>query len=201
MSPMKQVINYWFGTLDEDGFAHQEEKQKWWSASDEIDLEISHKFGDLVKQALNHQLKDWRESTTGKLASIILLDQFTRNIYRGTEQAFSGDNKALKICKMGLSSGEDLDLTAEQQVFFYMPLEHSEDLEDQELCIRLLEGLKKRSPHHKEETIDGYIRFAKHHRDIIAEFGRFPHRNKVLQRKNTPEEERYLDGEHTSFGQ
>ena len=201
MTQIEQVIRFWFGIQDEDGFSSKQEKNKWWSGSAETDLDISHQFGELVNQALKHQLKEWEETAEGQLAYIILLDQFTRYIYRGTEHAFSGDSKALKICKNGLSVDNDLALTSEQRVFFYMPLEHSEAIEDQELCIRLLEGLLKRSPSHRQDVIQGYIRFAKHHRDIIAEFGRFPHRNETLKRMNTPQENEFLKGEHSRFGQ
>lgn len=198
---IERILQFWFGQLDTDGFAAAEQKKLWWSGDDDLDLEISHKFSSLVQMALSHNLESWEDTPQGRLASVILLDQFTRNIFRGTEQAFSGDTNALRICKDGLKVQADLELSAEQQVFFYMPLEHSEDIDDQELCIRLLQGLEKRVPETKKETIQGYIKFAIEHKEIIQQFGRFPHRNKALNRENTPEEEDYLAGHHKSFGQ
>ena len=201
MNDISEIIDYWFGPLDQDGFSTDEAKQKWWSGTDEIDLEISHRFERLIQAAFKHELDDWKETGLGQLALIILLDQFTRNIYRGTEQAFSGDHHALEICKQGLSRKLDLELPIEHRVFFYMPLEHSEDLEDQELCIRLLTALKRESPESKQQLINNYVSFAQQHKEIIEQFGRFPHRNAALNRTNTTDEAIYLEDEHASFGQ
>lgn len=201
MEDINAIISYWFGDLDPYGFAHETQKQKWWSASGDIDLEISHRFGHLVEDALKRELKAWKNTEQGRLALILLLDQFTRNIYRGTERAFAGDHRALKICKLGLSEKTDLALPIEHRVFFYMPLEHSENLDDQELCIRLFTSLKREAPADKQKVIDSYVGFAEQHRDIIKRFGRFPHRNSILSRTNTKAESDYLDGQYSSFGQ
>jgi uncharacterized protein (DUF924 family) len=201
MDEINSVISYWFGEMDKAGFSKESEKQKWWSGGNEVDIEISHRFGGLVEEALNRGLKSWKETSRGRLALILLLDQFTRNIYRGTERAFSGDSRALKLCKLGLSENSDLELPIECRVFFYMPLEHSENLEDQELCIRLLTSLKRESPSDKHSLLDANIQFAEQHKAIISRFGRFPHRNEALKRQNTPEEDAYLAGDFASFGQ
>ncbi|GLQ29864.1 DUF924 family protein [Litoribrevibacter albus] len=201
MDDIAKVISYWFGELDSDGFALDQNKNKWWSGGNDIDIEISHQFGHLVEEALNRGLKEWKDSSSGRLALILLLDQFTRNIYRGTERAFAGDSRALKLCKLGLSEKTDLELPIEHRVFFYMPLEHSESLEDQELCIRLFTSLKRESPQEKHPLLDSYVGFAEQHRDIIKQFGRFPHRNESLKRVNTAEEETYLNGKAHRFGQ
>lgn len=201
VNDISEIIDYWFGQLDQDGFSSAEANQKWWSGTDEIDLEISHRFESLIQSAFKHELDEWKETSLGQLALIILLDQFTRNIYRGTEQAFSGDHHALEICKQGLSRKFDLELPIEYRVFFYMPLEHSENLEDQELCIRLLSALKRECPESKQQLIDSYVGFAQQHKQIIEQFGRFPHRNAALNRTNTAEELAYLENDHASFGQ
>lgn len=201
MEDINAIISYWFGDLDTSGFAQDEQKQKWWTGSSEVDLEISHQFGHLVEEALKRGLKSWKNTAQGRLALILLLDQFTRNIYRGTERAFSGDHRALKLCKLGLSEKTDLALPIEHRVFFYMPLEHSENLDDQELCIRMFSSLKREVPKEKQQIIDNYVGFAEEHRDIIKRFGRFPHRNSALNRTNTKEETNYLEGQFSSFGQ
>lgn len=201
MASQEQVLSYWFGTLDSTGFASESMKKKWWQGSDETDIEITHQFGESVQSALKQSLEHWRSTAKGQLALIILLDQFTRNIFRGTERAFSGDALALDVCKQGLSEKKDLELATEERVFFYMPLEHSEDIEDQNLCIRLLHGVKKSCNEQNHAALDNYISFAESHKDIIAKFGRFPHRNDALKRTNTVEEQAYLNGDHTRFGQ
>lgn len=201
MEDINNILNFWFGTLDPHGFADNSVKEKWWSGGSDLDAEISHRYGHLVHDAVHHELKDWKYTSQGQLALILLLDQFTRNIYRGTELAYAGDSRALRICKYGLSQKHDLSLPIEYRVFYYMPLEHSEDIDNQALCLRLMESLKRDCPEDKHSMIERYTQFSRQHYDIIKKFGRFPHRNDVLKRANTVEEQTYLDNSPSRFGQ
>ncbi|NND35990.1 MAG: DUF924 domain-containing protein, partial [Gammaproteobacteria bacterium] len=132
---------------------------------------------------------------------IILLDQFRRNIYRGKPGAFELDKKALKICIEGTMSGVHKHLSPEQRVFFFMPLQHAESLKIQDKSVSIYNALAESVSDTLRETFATCAQFAELHRDIVAEFGRFPHRNEILGRENTEAEAAYLSGEVPSFGQ
>lgn len=191
---MQEQINaihqFWFGPLDDTGFAAAQQNPLWFSASAETDAALGSRFGNLVAQALAGQLDHWADHDQGLIALILLLDQFTRNIYRGTPDAFAGDTAALKLATEAISSQRHRSLPAIHQVFLYMPLEHCEDLEVQDDCVRLLSDLSKLSD---AERIKGSTRYAVAHRDVIARFGRFPHRNAILGRESSEAELVYLE--------
>jgi uncharacterized protein (DUF924 family) len=195
-----EVLFYWFGELEE-GFPATPKERLWWQGSEEQDRDIERLFGAQVRSALRGELMDWKKTPRGRLALVLLLDQFTRNIYRGTADAFSGDSLALELVKESLSLQHDLALEASERCFFYMPLEHSESLEDQNTCISRLEGLLAEVPKQHRHRIDNALDFAVQHRDIIQAFGRFPHRNDVLGRESTEEELAYLNQSHARWGQ
>jgi uncharacterized protein (DUF924 family) len=132
----------------------------------------------------------WRETAAGCVALCILLDQAPRNLFRGDPRSFASDAAARAVTRHALARGLDRDLPQEQRAFLYLPLEHSENLADQEACVRLFAGL--------DENPDG-LDYAVRHRDIIARFGRFPHRNAVLGRTSTPEETEFLTQAGSSF--
>jgi uncharacterized protein (DUF924 family) len=144
---------------------------------------------------------DWTETPEGRLALIILLDQFRRNIFRGTAEAYARDRLALKICVEGTVNGHYKKLSPMQRMFFFMPLQHAESLKVQENSVRVYSTLAKRVSDTLKETFLTTAQFAELHRDIIEKFGRFPHRNPALGRENTPDENTYLNGEAPSFGQ
>ncbi len=153
------------------------------------------RFGHLVEQAIAGELDGWVDTNDGLIALIILLDQFTRNIYRGTAQAFAGDPQALAIAQHTIASGHHQRLPAIHQVCLYLPLEHSEDKDVQEECVTLFEELAVVTG---SEQIASFTRYAIAHRDVIAQFGRFPHRNALLERKSRPAELAYLE-KHGGF--
>ena len=167
------ILHFWFVECEE---------KHWWIKDRAFDADIRERFEDLVKQAAAGKLDHWAEAADGARALIILLDQFTRNIYRNSPQAFELDEKARGIVKTAIAKGFDRGLSRDEKNFMYLPLEHSENIEDQDECCRLISKIGSQ----------GYLKFAQDHRDIIARFGRFPHRNKILGRENTPEEEEYL---------
>ena len=180
---------FWFGELDESGMCTPDRNALWFSDSQETDQKVREQFGESVKQALSEQLDNWAERDAGLVALVILLDQFTRNIYRGTAQAFAGDPLALGLAQRTIETGHYQRLPAIHQVFLYMPLEHCEDPEVQEECVTLFEELAVVTGN---PQIESFTRYAIAHRDVIAQFGRFPHRNVLLGRESTAAELEYL---------
>ncbi len=197
---IKEVIDFWFGEI-RDGFTVEDRSSFWFGSNEDTDRQIKTRFGSLVERASRNALDHWGKSAPGRLALVILLDQFTRNIYRGTGEAFSGDKKALELCREGIELGHDKALPPIQRMFLYMPLEHSENLGDQVLCVALHEEMLQDVAPDKREVVRESLNWALIHKGTIERFGRFPHRNKALGRRSTEAEERYLRGEHKSFGQ
>jgi len=136
----------------------------------------------------------------GVLAEIILLDQFSRNIFRGAAMAFEQDRQARKLCRQAMQKGQDMMLPPVQRAFLYMPLQHSERLEDQDDSVECYEQLARSTQGLVADFMGSFLQSARDHRDIIARYGRFPHRNRALSRTSTPDELDYLDGGR-SFGQ
>jgi uncharacterized protein (DUF924 family) len=189
------IHQFWFGALDDAGFASPEQNGLWFSAGAETDATVRSRFGDTVSRALAGKLDHWAEEDSGLIALVLLLDQFTRNIFRGTPQAFAGDAMALDLARQAIATGRHTALPPIHQVFLYMPLEHCEELATQEVCVRLFAELASIT---RAEAVNGSARFAEAHRDVIARFGRFPHRNAILGRESSPEEQAYLE-KHGGF--
>ncbi len=173
---VNEILQFWFEDI---------EHSRWFESDPEFDRELEQRFGELLKLAKSDRLDNWCDVPRGTLALIIVLDQFSRNIFRDTPGAFAADAKALQLAIDGIKKGLDEKLTPEQRSFFYLPLRHSENLAMQEL------GLEKT----REINDAGYgtDKYALSHLAIIERFGRFPHRNKILGRRNTAEEDRYLE--------
>ena len=189
------IHQFWFGPLDDAGFAAAQQNQLWFSASKETDTALRSRFGPLVTAALAGELNHWTAGDMGLVALVLLLDQFTRNIYRGTPQSFAGDGAALELAQSSLASRRHEALPPIHQVFLFLPLEHCENLAVQEQCLRLFSELADRSD---ADLTNGFARYALAHRDVIARFGRFPHRNAILGRESTAEELAYLE-KHGGF--
>ena len=174
---------------------------RWFGSDPDMDQQIRDQFGDLVARASTGELDHWSGTPEGRLALIILLDQFRRNIYRGSADAFNEDKRALRLCVEGIVEKIYKKLSPEQQIFFFMPLQHAESRKVQEKSVNIYRALANRVSETLRETFLTTAQFAELHHDIIEQFGRFPHRNEALGRENTPEEEQYLSGEIPSFGQ
>lgn len=173
-----------------------------WFGEDEVfDLECKKDFSDDVDKASEGQLDHWAHKPHGRLALILLLDQFRRNIYRNTAEAFAMDKAALKLCIEGVMEKKDQGLTPIQRAFFYMPLQHTESRKVQVKGVELYKRLVAAVSPTYRETFETIAQFAELHHDIVEQFGRFPHRNKLLNRDNTPEEDEYLAGDSPDFGQ
>lgn len=185
MSDPVEVLDFWLGDIGPEG---------WYLGSEEIDDEIAVRFGDLLQALADDGLEHWVEGAVGTLAYLIVADQFSRNIHRGRPQAFATDEKARHAAYRALAAGWDLQAPAPERQFFYLPLEHSENLKDQDEAVAMM---AQRLPDHPEQVLH-----ARAHREIIAKFGRFPFRNATLGRENTPEEQAFLDaGGYATFVQ
>jgi uncharacterized protein (DUF924 family) len=183
------IHDYWFGELDETGMADPGRNALWFRSTPADDDHCRARFGELVQTALGGGLGHWETTDRGLMALILLLDQFTRTIYRGTRQAFAGDARALSLAQHCIAHGHHQRLPAIHQVFLFLPLEHSEDLEVQDECVALFKELAAVTGLPK---LTDYTRFAIAHRDVIAQFGRFPHRNATLGRTSSVAELAYL---------
>jgi uncharacterized protein (DUF924 family) len=184
------IHQFWFGHLDETGWAAPEKHKLWFSASPQTDTAVASRFGSLVTRALAGELESWARSDTGLVALVLLLDQFPRNIYRGTARAFAGDARALALVRPATASDRHRRLPNIHRVFLYLPLEHCEDPAIQDECVRLFTALAAET---RTAAADDFTRYAIAHRDVIARFGRFPHRNAILGRSSSAEESAYLE--------
>lgn len=195
-----EIIDFWFGTdLRPEALSIQH--SLWFQASAATDQAIQSRFGPTVQQALTDQLTHWAREPQGRLALILLLDQFTRNLYRGSDAAFSGDSRARELCLAGLTNGHYAALHPVQQAFFLMPLEHSEQLNDHEYCHRLHDQLLVQAPAALQNLISNFRDFGRNHAEIIRRFGRFPHRNRILGRTSSAEEQAFLAADSRNYGQ
>ena len=197
---MFTVLDFWFGTI-EDELCEKHKQQIWYQFDPQVDKEITDRFSELHGSAVSGKLKSWQGTAQGSLALIILLDQMSRNMFRGTAGAFEYDDLALSVCLEGIENGLDKELTLIEALFFYHPLEHAESLEHQERCVSLMQQLAKKYQGDQLDYVRNAISFAEEHRDIIRQFGRFPHRNDVMGRAATAEEQEYLSAGGKRFGQ
>ncbi len=164
----------------------------WFQGGPEVDREISERFGEVLEQARRGELDHWANTPQGRLALIVVLDQFSRNVYRGSPLSYSQDEKALELAVEGIEAGMDRELSPMERIFFWMPLGHSEDLALQDRVVRHQEEDAANAPPHLRAMAEFGISQAKGAREVIACFGRHPHRNEILGRTSTPEELEYL---------
>jgi len=198
---MDSILSFWFMEQTLSAPQIDGRMDTWFGEDPVFDHEIAKEFADLVDEASDGKLNHWAHEPRGRLALILLLDQFRRNIYRNTPEAYEKDKAALKLCVEGAMQKKDKGLAPIHRVFFYMPLQHAESRKVQEKSREIYRRLAEAvSPTYKE-TFETVAQFAELHADVIERFGRFPHRNKLLGRENTPEEEEFLAGDTTDFGQ
>lgn len=185
-----EVLDFWFGPAS----AAPEMRSLWFTKSDATDHEIAERFGLLIDEALAGGLADWAASADGALARILLLDQFTRNVFRGRPRSFDGDALALATSRVLCADGRDLALPPLRRAFVYLPFEHAEDLACQDEAVARFTRLAAEAP-----LLDGMRDYAHKHRDVIVRFRRFPHRNEILGRTSSPEELRFLQEPGSRF--
>ena len=181
----EDILSFWF--LPADASGHGLPRVEWFRKDAVFDKEIRSRFLPDVEAALNDELDDWAETPRGALALLILLDQFTRNLFRGEARCFAGDAQALRVAETVIAKGWDQAMNAVERTFVYLPFEHSEALADQERSLALFGALATNAP-----TAAGFLDYAQRHHEVIVRFGRFPHRNAALGRVSTPEEKDYL---------
>ena len=182
MERVNEILEFWFG----DG-TDPEHERRWFAQDAGFDQACRTGFLADHERAARGELDSWNDTPSSALALILLLDQFPRNIFRGTSRAFATDPKALAMAKDAVARGFDLALPPVQRPFIYLPFQHSETLDDQQESARLFHKLAAEHP-----AMTGYVDYAEHHMGVIRRFGRFPHRNAVLGRASTPEETEFI---------
>lgn len=180
MTPVDEVIAFWFGEL---------QPVQWWRADPGLDRFIRERFGLLHARAERGELINWRGTALGRLAEIIVLDQFSRNIWRGTARAFASDGMALVLAQEAVAGGADQALPVKMRAFMYMPFMHSESMVIHEQAMMLFSA----------PGLEDHLRSERQHLDILKRFGRYPHRNEVLLRPTTAEESAFLRNEGRGF--
>ncbi len=189
------VLDFWFGPTDDPG--HTQPRDMWFKKDDAFDARIAQQFGPLIERALVGGIDDWLTRPVEPLpalARVLVLDQFTRNVFRGSARAFAGDGMALQTARALVASGADRALTGVQRQFAYLPFEHAEDLSHQRTAVQLFQQLAADEP-----ARAGLVDWAQKHLDIVARFGRFPHRNAALGRASTAEEAAFLQTPGSGF--
>ena len=179
------VLDFWLGENFASGWPSCDMGKQWFGGTTELDQQIADRFSAPVTQALGGGLTDWEGQPLDRLALVILLDQFPRNMYRGKAQAFAGDERAQSLVTDALAQSMDAQLPWVGRMFLYMPLMHAEDLMLQEEGVRCFREMADAVPQDLRVTLASSLRFAEQHRDIIARLGRFPYRNSALGRTNT----------------
>lgn len=198
--PWSALLEAWFADAGDDPRA-AEGRMGWWFGADEArDARLAERFGGLVEDCAAGRNADWLGDPEGRLALIVALDQLPRNLYRGTPRAFAHDPYTAALSMAAALTGQDRALPPIKRMFLYMPLQHFEDLAAQEAGVALYARVAEEHPDIALFR-DGFLKYARLHRDIIARFGRFPHRNAVLGRGDTTEEAAYLAGDAPRFGQ
>jgi uncharacterized protein (DUF924 family) len=186
------VMDFWFGRHGDRG--RDTPRRQWFEKSDAFDAQIRDRFGMLIPLAIAGELQSWTAEPEGAVALILVLDQFTRNVFRGRAEAFAGVARALAEAKALVQAGTDRKLPGVQRQFVYLPFEHAEDMAAQQESLRLFAQLERDAPEVGELLV-----WAQRHHDIIARFGRFPHRNAALGRSSTAEEFEFLKQPGSGF--
>ncbi len=198
---INDLLRYWFGDAPMNPAALAERQEFWFGQDADRDRAIGERLEGLVREAEAVRLDGWAKSARGRLALILLHDQIRRNIFRGMPEAFSRDGRARYLMRDGFARQMDLQLSPVERCFFFRPLLHSESLHDQETAVDRYRQLELEVSDALRPLFAGFTRQAVAHRDVIARFGRFPHRNKIVGRLSTPEEQAYLAGSPPDFHQ
>ncbi|HSW69477.1 MAG TPA: DUF924 family protein [Gammaproteobacteria bacterium] len=187
-----KLLDFWFGDLGHADLPNSDRTNLWFGENEELKIKMLEVFKKEYEEAISGQLNNWAESPRGRLGLIILLDQFSRSLYRNSPKAFEFDQQAQNLCLQGLKEKMDQSLTLIERVFFYMPLVHAEDSKRQEQSIRLFQSLVSLSMTETTQVYQLFLAYAYAHFRVIKEFGRFPQRNSILERKSTPDEIAFL---------
>lgn len=197
MTSPDDVLAFWLGDVDERGRAPEATRAQWWTKDPAFDATIRERF-EATYDDLQRDDHPWLASREGRVAAVIVLDQFSRNMFRDQPKMYAADARAQGIVLAGLAEEADRAMGYHARYFFYMPLMHAEDLALQERCVALFRSMADDFPT-LTESIDQAVGYAERHRDIVARFGRFPHRNAILGRASTDEERAFLEQPGSSF--
>ncbi|AIS15458.1 transmembrane protein [Pseudomonas chlororaphis subsp. aurantiaca] len=198
-APWQPLLDWWFGSAEKPADIVAEKGKLWFGKRDSQDLEARERFGDLVEQALAGGLTEWAQRPQGWLALVLLLDQLPRMLYRETPKSFAGDLRAQALVAQGIAADFDRQLPAMQRSFIYLVFEHCENLAVQNEAISRFVALHDEQPPEDRPVFADQLDYAERHQKIIARFGRFPHRNRILGRESTPEELAFLREPGSSF--
>ncbi len=199
METTDSILEFWFGDATSNQEVNDRKKALWWSKNDQTDREITERFESITNAVYRGEMSQMQRSARGLLASIICLDQFPRNMYRGTAESFSFDQTALRLAIEMVDKSWDQTLLPVYRVFAWLPFEHSEDIAMQHKSLMLYDNLRNSVEPDEREMFDGYYQFAYRHFEIIERFGRYPHRNQILARESTAEELAFLSQPGSSF--
>jgi len=197
----QSVLDFWFGDATGDPARAQARQGIWFEASDEMDAEVRRRFGAAIELTARGELAHWRNAARSALALVLLLDQFPRNVWRGTRRAFAHDPQALETARASVSAKHLEQLAPIEQAFLILPYEHSESIEAQRECVHLSEQIHRAAAPEWRPLLESYADYARRHLALIERFGRFPHRNQVLGRESTPAERAFLSAGAETFGQ
>jgi uncharacterized protein (DUF924 family) len=186
------IHDFWFGSLDANGMPAEDRRKLWYGGDRATDAAILDRFGSDVEDALAGRRGHWVDAAGGLIALVLLLDQFTRNIFRDSPRAFSGDPQALSLARAAVASGRDRGLPTIHRVFLYTPFEHAEEMSAQNEGVDCFARLLEECPEGARDRIADFQRYMLAHRDVIAKFDRFPHRNAVLGRESSAAELAHL---------
>lgn len=195
------VHRFWFGEVTDWAATAKANNERWFLKGHELDAPVRERFGALVEAAGRGECEHWLDTPRGALTLVITLDQFPRHIHRGSGAAFAYDDRARAACDAGIARGHDRTLSPVERSFYYLPFEHAEDLDAQERCVALMEAAREDAGPDLTAFLEESVRYAEMHRDIVARFGRFPHRNELLGREATEEEANWLAEGGQRFGQ
>jgi len=203
MDEARSIRDFWFGKLPLSPEALNRRMRFWFGSegSAERDAQIRARFGALLARAAGGELAAWADGPRRRLSLIVLLDQFPRHIFRGTTRAFEHDAQALGLTLSGMQSAADAALDVVERIFFYMPLQHAEVSDVQDESVAAYRRLLAEAPRELRAVFEGALRSAENHRAIVEKFGRFPHRNRVLERPSSEAEVAWLRRGGESFGQ
>ncbi len=199
MTTFDDILEFWFVETPIGPKQAKKLSVRWSTVAASFDAEVEKRFADDLEAARGGDLDGWCASARGRLALILMLDQFLRCSKRGTAGAYIGDEKALKLCRGGIAEGADRAIPAVERAFFYLPLMHAEELSAQLASVRLYESLLKESLEEYRAVLKDFLDQARDHREIVSRFGRFPHRNERLKREGSPDEVQFLRRRSTKF--
>jgi uncharacterized protein (DUF924 family) len=199
MRKVEEILRFWFGESATSEALPEKRRRLWFGGSETTDRRIRERFGADVRRAARGEYDHWPRTARGALGLILLLDQFTRNIYRDTPAAYAQDAKSREVCLAGLEKGQDRLLGVAERAFFYLPLEHAENRRLQMRSVQAFAALRNEAPPQMKAMSESFYDYALRHQAVIERFGRFPHRNAVLSRPSTAEEEAFLQQPGSSF--